>query len=1098
MKGAPQTEIQKAELLPPWLVRCHLEGPCPLWAATFTELEPENHFHCTKTDCFSKGLLKDELPFTCRYLSKAKRHVETHKTDEVKKVEKSKLLWTFLHESSCTRNRKVHTNKQTQFRVDIDALPASHVPEGSINWQSRLHIGKVGDTAKMLLSTITQFGTNPGPQSIVTSPRPHITLKKIPLPGHTILFYPPANSRQTWFGVCCSKIYDVEVFGDSGPGCIVQWFDKSHCGTWRGEPAIFYELLDQRQPQLLSTMKYSGHVLLYDTSTHLFVSPRNIRQHNSYLEAYEGDHAADMMTRADDMHTSDKPFSREDRVMLEALFETDTLHFVDDNGSPVNPNRCTPASIGCEWGNKFTRGFSRTPVITSNGPVFIYKIRYKCLVHDHTVEAGTTEMQGDMKLNLEYHRLGDMRYEVTLMTELQASYVDSLTIAKCRRQMLDRWHSEGLKKMIRVKELQKKMGYGTRNLMKAAQLLLLLLDHLPADKQLTDLVLAMYQVIVKPNMQAYNEAAAAFDGQQMKVDGTFKSATVVLSQESVMVKGKLRRMYKSVAGAVLVALGIEGLCLSNPKLVPWENGKSIYEFLTQIMKCRRRVLGSLSAPAAVTTDHIRQHKNTIWDAICNVYPELAAAFYALRDSGTVEIPVLMLQDIIHRLWKFTNKVAGPRASSKTHPDYVEYNATMKEVFHQLRVPSDDPDENLDAYKRRNHAWHAIRLQQLFPGTRSKRQNHSTVDQHVRKGLLESDTANAMDDDITSKTLTALGNAAITSFWEEEGLYIPRRILKRAARRLRFTDDEITRLFPDHGYPDGVNFLFHLRGANKYYEVVRSRARCLSIDAVVEGLSFTSKQASRRRGGKSRTSRGRYGQNNKDFDDTPQLETGTRGIADNPLVEEAILGCEETATLEGLLGHKFIRGINTDETTVEACNKFLNSNTRQGPIGYDIAEMRLCYQRLKWDSRVLQRILFGDVSRNRQTRTKAQSVLNLAMTVLSGTTNSKWYFPNRRIAAPKRTTPADLLRMGYTLKNGRAEWTDEEVMVFFQALHRYRRTKTIIDNYADVYAWIGGSLLKGSRTTQQVRAFAEMVFNARKQVQLYMLSIPPPPPPPTRI
>jgi hypothetical protein len=1098
MKKAPQTETQEEELLPAWMARCNVDGPCPLWSAKYPKnAEPKKHFHCTKPVCFSRGLLQDEQPFTCTYPSDAKRHTETHEKHETKNEAESKSLWTFLHETSKTLHREVRTKNQTPFRVDIDASPPdSPVPEGSTNWESRLFIGKVGNTAKALLKTIAQFGTNPGPQSIVTSPRPHMTLKEIPLPGHTILFHPPANSSETWFGVCCSDIYEVQVFENKGPGCLVQWFDKSHEGTWMGEPANFYELLDIREPQLLRSMKYSGHVLVYDTSTHLFVSPQNIPEHNSYLEAYTGDHAKDMLARAEDLYTSDTDtrFVREDRAMLEALFKTETLHFVNDDGTPVNPTRCTPSSIGCKWGERYTRGFSRIPVITSNGPVFIYKVRYRCTAHRHTVEAGTTEMQGDMKLNLEYHRLGDMRYEVTLMTELQASYVDCLTIAKCRRQILDRWLSEALKRMISVKELQVQMGYGTRNLMKAGRMLLLLHDHLPSDKCLKSLVLAMYQTIVKPNMQAYNEAVAAFDGAQMKVDGTFKFATTVLAQETVLVRKMHRRVYRTVAGAVLVAIGLEGLCLADPKLVPWENSASIKKFVTQIMRCRRRFLGSLSAPAAVTTDHIRQHKKTIWDAICEVFPELAAAFYAQRALGKVVIPVLMLQDIEHRLWKFTKKVAGPRATSKTHPDYRDYEATMKDVFHQLRVSPDDPEENLNAYKRRNQKWRAIRIQQLFPGSLTRR-HHGIVDQHLRTGLLESDKAGAMDDDITSKTLRALGNAAMINFWEEEGLYIPRRILKRAARRLRFLEDEITALFPDHGYPDGENFSFHLRGANKFYMVVRSRARCLSIDAVVEGLSFTPTKAStkptRKRVAKRRN-RISVGQFSRD--DTPQLEPGVRGIADNPLVEEAILGCEETATFQGLLGHKLIRGINTDETTVEAFNKYLNSNTRQGSIGYDIAEMRLCYQRLKWDSAVLQRIIFGDISRNRQTRTKAQSVLNLAMTVLAGTAGSKWYFPNRRIPAPTHTTPADLLEMGYKLKNGRVEWTDEEVSVFFNAIHRYKRTKTIIDNYADVYAWIGGSLLKGSRTALQVRTFAEGVFNAKKKVPTHHPPTPPPPAP----
>ena len=217
----------------------------------------------------------------------------------------------------------------------------------------------------------------------------------------------------------------------------------------------------------------------------------------------------------------------------------------------------------------------------------------------------------------------------------------------------------------------------------------------------------------------------------------------------------------------------------------------------------------------------------------------------------------------------------------------------------------------------------------------------------------------------------------------------------------------------------------------------------------------------------------------ELDDTPQEAEG-KGITDNPLVEDAIAGCLEAATLEGLLGHKLIEGINTDETTVEVLNKCLNSNTRQGPIGYDVAEMRMNYQRLKWDASVLQRIIFGDTSRNRQTQTKAVSVLNLATTVLAGTTSSKWYFPKRCIKAPAYTTVADLIDMGYKLKTGGVRWTDEEFKVFYEAMRRYEKCKDVIQNYATVYSWIS-SLLKSSRSTQAVRIFAERMYNAKKKV-----------------
>ena len=340
------------------MTRCSLDGPCAAWAVTNPgKREPKQHFHCIKTPCFSRGLLQDEIPFICASPAFAQRHVDSHEAHELKDEAKSEKLWAFLMKSSSSLHREVRTKNQTQFRVDINQRnkTESSVPQGTINWLSRLFIGKVGTTAEILVSTITQFGTNPGPQSIVTSPRPHIAHQPIPLPGHTILFHPRVNSSETWFGVCCSDIYEVVVSGDRGLGCLVQIFDTSHHGTWRGKPAIFYELQNLRQPQLLASMKYSGHVLLYDTCTSLFVSPQDTSAHESYLKAYPGgvqNHAEDMLARADELNTSDTQFGREDRAMLEALFKTDTLHFVDANGTPVNPTRCQPDSFGCRWKKK--------------------------------------------------------------------------------------------------------------------------------------------------------------------------------------------------------------------------------------------------------------------------------------------------------------------------------------------------------------------------------------------------------------------------------------------------------------------------------------------------------------------------------------------------------------------------------------------------------------------------------------------------------------------------------------------------------------------------------------------------------------------------
>ena len=118
-------------------------------------------------------------------------------------------------------------------------------------------------------------------------------------------------------------------------------------------------------------------------------------------------------------------------------------------------------------------------------------------------------------------------------------------------------------------------------------------------------------------------------------------------------------------------------------------------------------------------------------------------------------------------------------------------------------------------------------------------------------------------------------------------------------------------------------------------------------------------------------------------------------------------------MTGLMMHAKIPGLKTDEVIVEAVNKHLNTNIRQvptdhcnssekdtraehvqedkkcnniqrlykriqhfettfqGSIGYDIAVVRMTYQRLKWDASALQRILHGDVSRARQMKTQGE-------------------------------------------------------------------------------------------------------------------------------
>jgi hypothetical protein len=143
-------------------------------------------------------------------------------------------------------------------------------------------------------------------------------------------------------------------------------------------------------------------------------------------------------------------------------------------------------------------------------------------------------------------------------------------------------------------------------------------------------------------------------------------------------------------------------------------------------------------------------------------------------------------------------------------------------------------------------------------------------------------------------------------------------------------------------------------------------------------------------------------------------------------------------------------------------------------------MRLAYQRLKWDSAAIQRILYGDKSRNRRLRTQALGVWNLANMVMRGE-RMRGMFPTQNMTPVTRTSLADLVGKGYVLQGVSRDWSSEEVSLFFGACRKYRRVgPDVLGGYAGVYEWIAISILKGGRTSHQVRAFAETVFNARKK------------------
>ena len=143
-------------------------------------------------------------------------------------------------------------------------------------------------------------------------------------------------------------------------------------------------------------------------------------------------------------------------------------------------------------------------------------------------------------------------------------------------------------------------------------------------------------------------------------------------------------------------------------------------------------------------------------------------------------------------------------------------------------------------------------------------------------------------------------------------------------------------------------------------------------------------------------------------------------------------------------------------------------------------MRLAYQRLKWDSAAIQRILYGDKTRNRRLRTQALGVWNLANMIMRAE-RMRGMFPTQTIAPVIHTSLADLVGKGCVLQGVSRDWSSEEVSLFFGACGKYRRVgPDVLGGYAGVYEWIATSILKGGRTPHQVRAFAETIFNARKK------------------
>ena len=1075
----PKTTSKEVSL-PPWMTKCddmHCEGGAG-----------QPHYHCNLATCFTKGLLQNKAAFTCIKRSKAVRHAQSHQSMGHKHPALEQT-WYILKARTSVANQSTNTRRQTSFRTNIDEKNSTagqeKPPSGSTGWRTRLHIGKLGETATCLESRIQQLHTTwkTGPPKSLRMPHDPGTSQ--PETGHTIQFNPSEDGGCIWYGLCTSTCGPVDVFGDSGIGCTVQWFELSHRGQWNGKPADFYELSDHIQPQLLEAMTDWGHLLHYDREHRLFVDIEESATEWNEIENAPGNveqALRDYQQIAENTETAQA--TKEDLLVASAVFPTHVLHFVDRKGMPKNPTYCRKGAIGCQWRDIWRRPVANAPIMTMNGPVLTSQTRYRCYTHNMTIDASADEADDpdqDCCLSLEHYQLGYMRYESALLAQMHSIYMDALTMAACRQRLLDQWNSYALRLITVLKGNQANLALSTGRLVRATDTVLWALhEFIPSDKALTKAILAMYQELVLPRMLAYDEAVAAFDGQVIRTDGTFRSATAVRQRiPDTGSKSKEKYIDRKVAGAVLVAVGTEGLCLTQPRLVPWENKASIEKLMTYILGCRRRVLGSLSAPAAFTTDNIRQHHTVLWSAVWSVYPELRTAVGDRQQEKEEDTPVLMMQDIAHREWVFTDKIASP----KTHGDYADYVSTMKDIFHQLRLPHNGHRETMTGYKDRIAEWKKNKR----PG---KQETLCVVQDRMKRGILEPETATRKDDEVTLYALSQLGNAAIVVFGESEP-YIPRRVLARTVTRLGMDQQQKNILFPDHGYPDGETFLIHLRGGNLFYATPRSRARQCSIDEVARVLTkpqgtrgYTSRRRNTAKQNTLPHKQGGHTTTSAEDDEPPSdqgIWTDVKGISDNPLVADAIAGCAYPIVLRGLTNHRLIEGVNTDETIVEAVNRYLNSNVAQGTIGFDIANMRMCYQRLRWDASALQRILAGNTSRNRPLHTKARIVQSMAHRILAAPIPThQWLFKLRRVQPPKRTTPEDLCGMGYTLQTEVLHWSQDEIILFFQSIARYNRAHTVIGTYPSVYAWIAKSEMKGARTQRAVRAFAERVYNAKKK------------------
>lgn len=872
------------------------------------------HYHCVDPGCPSLGPLGHGTPYTAEKPYDARRHGVFHDKQEARRHKEALEVWGMVNKKADSLRATVVDKHRTEFRREMERLEGTSTRAPStLQWRTRLTVGKDGSVGTILASAVERIGAAPlqATTHLPDNVRNSSERTGVPAPGNIIRFNAPDEIKEdAWYALCCGTTSQVEVHGRVCIGCPIRWLELSHVDD---SGRRWYELTDWQSTQALECMDEWGTILEFDTQTALF--GEETTQHAAQATV-DGQTDTTWFERLIKNSNSGDP-TREEIRMFANVFRTTTLYYVDADGRALEhpPMSCAQGIQGCRWSsNVSVRGIMRQPLITEEGPLFLRPVRYTCVEHKRHVTAGGLADDGEgqdddshggdpYQLNHPYYRLASMRYACTLLPVLQASYMESLTVAAVQRDLHRWWVARAMAVVEQEKQLQARLGLGTQAMKRAVRAVLCLADYVPSAQSITRLQLVMFQYVVLPRIPEYDKAVAAFDGQLIRIDGTFAASTVVLTSDG----GGTRRK-KRVGGCVLVAVGLEGLCLQAPTLTPGENRKSMQEVVESVMRRRRAVLGSGSAPVGFCTDTIRRHRSFLAESLQRVYPEMA----------TDEESVLMLQDTSHREWVFTRKIARP----KDHPDYGDYVAAIRDVFHQLRVPV-NLEETSDQWATRGNA---VQLD----GTKKAAFLRAVVHHHG---------ASPKDDETALTTLRSLGNAATCAF----GTYIPRRVLVRTARRLGVDKEDVLGLFPDHGYKTGEDFLLHLRGVNTFYSKVRSLAGKKQAPHVVSKIGVMNLPALLGRSAARANRRPRDA--GVEEADEALFE---KGIADKDLTREALesIAHEDVMpppvnilwshpvcvqTLAGLMGHKKIAGLQTDETIVEAVNKQLNTNVTQASV-----------------------------------------------------------------------------------------------------------------------------------------------------------------------